>query len=130
MGVERTRILTAEVRSIKAWEREPVPLSGLQPEPNFYLSLELEIGIEGQPGADRFHLSVCSISWLEQQTFPYLGQWTIIVDRFDPLNLESFISAKVRAISGASKDELFVKLSRFASWEFDYTFDPHYQRPT
>jgi hypothetical protein len=130
MGVERARILTAEVRSIKAWEREPVPLSELQPEPNFYLPLELQIGIVGQPGADLFHLWVCSISWLEQQTFPHLGQWLIIVERFDAQKLESFISATVRGTSGATKDELFVKLSRFASWEFDYKFDPLYQRPT
>jgi hypothetical protein len=54
----------------------------------------------------------------------------IIVDRFDAQKLESFISAKVRGTSGATKDELFVKLSRFASWEFDYKFDPLYQRPT
>jgi hypothetical protein len=130
MEMDDDQVLTAEVRSISVAGTDGTPLSKARPEPKFYLPLELDIGIKGQPGTDRFGLWVCSVSWLEEQSFPYLGQWLVVVDRFDAQKIDTFIRSEVMGTSGRTKDELFVKLSRFAAWEFDYAFDRQFRRST
>ena len=109
-------MVTAEIKRILTADGEV--LENQQFSSPFYVNVRLEIGIRGLEGADPFDISVCSLSWLDQQPMPLSGQFLIVVKQFDANSLCDFLRHKVANTSSATTIEVFEKLSRFAHWEY------------
>ncbi len=82
------------------------------------MSLVLEIGVVGHPGIDYFTIEVCSLSWLQRQTFPLLAQYLVVMDSFNAQELEEFLTNTIVNYSAETSSELMIMLSRFANWEY------------
>jgi Immunity protein 8 len=108
--------VNAEVRRIAT--HDGVDLSEISVSGVFHFAIRMDIGIRGHDGIDSFDLWICSTSWLELQSFPFSGQYLVIVDKFDARRIESFLRGEVIGISGRTSSEVLSKLSRFAYWEY------------
>jgi hypothetical protein len=108
--------VNAEIRRIST--HDGLGLSELDANGAFYVGLRIDIGISGHHGSDSFDMWICSTSWLELQGKPFAGQYLVILDTFDAHRLEDFLRGKVSGVSGRTSSEVFLKLSRFAYWEY------------
>jgi hypothetical protein len=108
--------VNAAIRRISS--HDGVELDDVSVDGEFHIGLRMDIGIPGHDGVDCFDIWICSTSWLELQPKPISGQFLVVVDGFDAPRLENFLRGKVAGISGSTSAEVFLKLSRFAFWEY------------
>ena len=89
---------------------------------SFCFLVTATIGIAGKDGGDCFDFIVCSPKWLianrshERAVF---GHHLLIVFEYDPDIIENKLKFLCARITGASWDEMALKLSQYGHWEFD-----------
>jgi len=94
------------------------------PSPDdFSYTLTLEIGIRNgrHKGADNFYVEVCTPKWIDRQlkdSFAELGVNLLIVPSHDFARVREFLSSAIEALEADSWEELALKISRIARWEF------------
>lgn len=98
-----------------------------QPEDprNFEVWIEGAIGTPGEEGSDIFQFAVCTPSWiaaeLERSGGVMFGRYRIVVAEWDLALVRTAIANLCNETTGASWDEIGVKLARYGLWQFsDY----------
>ena len=84
--------------------------------------IEVEIGVEGQSGADLFQLFVCSPRWLNREVREKGAMWEyarVVIPAYDYLDLRSFVAKTVGAVGGKDWQEVVAQLRLLARWEFE-----------
>lgn len=127
---ETKKYIKSEIKSVFAID-EDTDLDKYQPieSDNFGIVLDLEVGIEGEIGADIFYITVCTPKWLEENYKKedlVLGLHFIIVFEYNFERLNNELQ-RLFCIEGEDWDEISKKLSYFGAWEFqdykEYTDD-------
>ncbi|MBA3874361.1 MAG: immunity 8 family protein [Anaerolineae bacterium] len=89
---------------------------------SFGFSLQLLIGPKDQVGEESFQVTVCTPQWLSQQ-FPHdqivIGCHYLIVFEYNLDRLINRISLILQLYSGETWQEVAMKISRIAYWEFE-----------
>lgn len=88
----------------------------------FSFPIELEIGYEGGNGADLFQMTVCTPGWLNKENVGHtavLGHELLIVFDYNWPMIRSYLENRISSVTADDWPTLAMKLSRFASWEFD-----------
>lgn len=102
-------------------------------ETNFWCQADMEIGLVGSEGADRFNLQVCTPIWLhknilcptpqheshEQVVNSIFGRHFLFVDRFDEVEIKASIERIVEQAKGKDWNEVSLYLGRYFQWEFE-----------
>lgn len=89
-------------------------------EESFNFLLSLSIGIEGEDSAANFDVQVISFKSLNEDFEDFLfGRHRIFLKTYDIKLLISKIERYVESCSGSSWDEIAIKLSKFAKYEYD-----------
>lgn len=110
---------------IKAALSPDVPeLSTFSPpeQDNFVFLLQLLIGPNNAEGMESFQVTVCTPKWLSTnhtQSEIIIGRHYLIVFEYDYHRLMSRINSIVAECTGDNWQEIALKLSRFAMWEFE-----------
>jgi hypothetical protein len=88
----------------------------------FSFPITLRIGAEGRDAADLFQMTVCTPAWLCRENAgktAVLGQNLLIVFDYNWAMIHSYLENRINRLTAESWSALAVKLSRFASWEFE-----------
>ena len=96
-----------------------------KPRENFFKELEVDIGIEGQQGTDRFTISVCNEGGLLElihrihTRFDFVEMSHVLIfKRFDEEMIMGKIRSRVEKIAGKDWDEIANQISTFMNYEF------------
>jgi hypothetical protein len=90
---------------------------------NFSLLLEIEVGIEGEEGADLFNITICTPKWIMENLSlddSLVGLYHIIVLNYNFKSLVQQLN-QLMCIQGLNWQEISKRLSYIGHWEFmDY----------
>lgn len=90
----------------------------------FSFPIEMDVGPEGEHGANIFQMTVCTPEWIRQghRGKPIaLGEGLLIVFEYDWPTIHTALEQKISSFTADDWDTLATKLSRIAHWEFaDY----------
>ncbi|MGA2298596.1 MAG: Imm8 family immunity protein [FCB group bacterium] len=107
-------ILTPNFNDLKTYIPENIS--------NFKFPIQLLIGPKESEGEESFEIIICSPSWL-MDNIPdggYLhGQHYLILKKYNSDVLLNCLNILFNNIEGNNWDEIALKLSHFAIWEFD-----------
>ena len=87
----------------------------------FSIFITASIGNETE-GADLFEIQVCTPEYLKEQISlkgALWGRHMLIVNRYDPLAIETKIKAYLDDCNGKDWPEVAVRVSRIGHWEFE-----------
>lgn len=108
---------------LKRLHSPDIDLSSFLPEDptSFGFLLQFFAGPDDEPGDDSFSITVCTLSWLEQEKPKrmFFGSNHLIVPNYDLKAIESFLARYCERCIGATWAEVALKLSRVARWEFE-----------
>ncbi|MFM0010631.1 immunity 8 family protein [Paraburkholderia sediminicola] len=88
----------------------------------FSFPITLRIGPEGGDASDLFQMTVCTPGWLSRQNAgktAVLGQNLLIVFGYNWAMIHSYLENRINRLMADDWPALALKLSRFASWEFE-----------
>jgi hypothetical protein len=93
-------------------------------DPEFFgVPISASFGIEGEPGADLFSLTVCTPSWLEdlarRETGILVGRHFLIVLKYDFRRIKRFLESYADKCEGDAWPAIAEKLGRLGHWEFE-----------
>lgn len=112
---------TPELKSIMSIDVDD--LATWQPEgDDFSVTLDMEIGVRGEPGADRFHIYVTSPAWLERSLAGggmVDGRHTLLTTSFNYSRILAWIDRILARSAGADWTEVSARLARYFEWEFE-----------
>lgn len=87
---------------------------------NFIMSLTLTIGPTNEVGSNYFYVRVCTPEWLcKHQWLPELMRHTLLVRRYDLIEIKKCINDYIEQCEGADWIEIAQKLSRVFAWEYE-----------
>lgn len=89
---------------------------------DFWISIEVAVGPEGQKGEEFFTFSVTSPKRLEcllQRNSVELGRGIIIMKDYNYEIVKAKIIALISSLKGENWDELSMKIAKYARWEYD-----------
>ncbi|GIG34835.1 immunity 8 family protein [Cellulomonas pakistanensis] len=113
--------MRAEIRSIFSSDVED--LAEFRPsDDSFAIAIRFIAGPAGAPGEESFDLTVCSPSWLGEQTVNtsvYDARHHLVVRGFDWAAIRGYIEGRVARCDGETWQEIGHKLSRLGHWEFE-----------
>ena len=91
-------------------------------EDDFSLLVQIMVGPEDDEGEESFDLEVVTPKELARRvarTGPICGRHYLIVNRFDPHQIQLWIEKAVSSCAGRNWEEITRKLSRIGRWEFE-----------
>lgn len=91
-------------------------------EDNFGFLLQLIVGPKDQEGEESFDLTVCTPIWLVKnhiQSDIILGRYYLIIFEYNYKRLYSYLKNYIENIEGKTWEEIALKLSKIAYWEFE-----------
>jgi hypothetical protein len=120
-------MINAKVRGIFSVEMDELELHVPLDTQNFSAVVRVMVGPRDGDGEESFDINVCSPEWLKERVeldgFA-LGLHRLFIESYDPARIRKLITKFVEKYSGESWQELGLKLSRIAYWEFqDHRFD-------
>lgn len=87
---------------------------------NFEIVIRLMIGTKNEDTAESFDITVCSAKRIMAiNEFAIWGKSFLIVDSYDCDKITNVIKHRIESIVGKDWDDLAVKISRLADWEFE-----------
>ena len=88
---------------------------------SFGFFIEFFAGPENGEGDDAFGITVCTLPWLKvnRPDEIFFGKNYLIVDRYDIVKIESFLSKYCDRCVGDTWIEVASKIGRIAAWEFE-----------
>jgi hypothetical protein len=121
MSLASESVLRAKLCSLRSPE---IDLDSEYPsDPDCFIVLvEAEIGAHGVVGSELFRIHVCTPKWLLKELASAREVWghgLLIVNAWNGEQVRLTVEAICSRTSAASWNELAVKLSRFAEWEFE-----------
>lgn len=113
--------MRAELKSV---DSSDVDFTTYWPEDEtcFSFPITLRIGAEGRDAADLFHMTVCTPGWLSKENAgktAVCGQNLLIVFAYNWEMIHSYLQNRINRLMAEDWAALALKLSRFASWEFE-----------
>ncbi len=91
-------------------------------EDDFGFWLDVYVGPVGGDGHEPFGVRVCTPQWLMRQRARddvIVGWGTVLVNHYDPVELQQAIRAFVAQWEAPTWHELALRVARLGSWEFD-----------
>jgi hypothetical protein len=88
----------------------------------FSVPFRVLLGPHGGEGEESFDFSICSPAWIENRCRKdgfVIGRHLIVVPSYEVTKIVEVIEKIVRSISGESWEEVGLKFSRYAYWEFE-----------
>lgn len=87
----------------------------------FSIEIQVEVGIQGQVGAEIFSFNVCTASWLASEYGDEIVflRHVILVPFYNYEMLKTRIEKLLRSIHAETWNEYAGKLSRYGFWEFE-----------
>ena len=96
-----------------------------KPGENFFKELEVDVGIEGQTGTDRFTISICNEGGLIELVQRIHTQYqsaelnhVLIFKGFDKKIIIEKIKSRIEKVTGKDWDEMANQISTFMDYEF------------
>lgn len=89
---------------------------------NFEIIIRLMIGTKNDDAAESFDIIVCSskrVVSITESEYAVWGKGLLIVDRYDYVKITNLIKSKIESIVGGDWNDLAIKMSRLANWEFE-----------
>lgn len=89
---------------------------------DFWISIEVAVGPEGQKGEEFFTFSITSPKRLEsllQRNFVELGRGLIIMKDYKFEIVKEKIISLISSLHGNDWNELSMKVAKYARWEYD-----------
>jgi len=115
-------MIIAEVKGIYTTEMDRLE-DHLPDDPeNFSIVVRAMVGPRGEKGEESFDIDICTPKWLQQyierERFLF-ARHRLFVNTFDVLEITRIVTRFIERCSGASWDEVAVKVSRLGHWEFE-----------
>ncbi|MEV0626321.1 Imm8 family immunity protein [Nonomuraea wenchangensis] len=88
--------------------------------------LEMYVGPQGEPGGERFQLTVCTPSALKEQLgrHPFLiGRHWLFVAELHPDQVTEWLSDRIAVLEAPTWSELAERIGRIGEWEFEDDID-------
>ncbi len=105
--------LLLEIKSINSSDEYPA-----DPEDAF-VSVQADIGVRGQDGADEFQFVVATPKALLKLGLPTWGKGLLIVERFDWRDIRKALDELLTRCSGMDWVQVSAKLNRELWWEYE-----------
>lgn len=89
---------------------------------NFEVSITMNIGIEGEEGADNFQVTFCTPKWLQEnckESEIFIPRHNLIVQKYDYPAFINRLNEICKMCEGKNWDECSDKLSRYFLSEFE-----------
>jgi hypothetical protein len=117
------RVFRAKIKAIEITEVPDLNPQACKPDDpeDFCCTFGLTIGPADAGGGELFYLTVCTPAWLAKACARdgfVLGRYHLIVPRYDLEAITRTLTKFIENCSGAWND-LALRLSRIASWEFE-----------
>lgn len=113
MNPELKSIASVDVDDLTTWQPDG---------DDFSITLDLEIGVRGEPGADLFHLYVTSPAWLQRSLAGggmADGRHTLITTAYGYAKVLAWIDGVLARCAGADWAEISARLARYFAWEYE-----------
>jgi len=117
--------MKAELKHYKFTDIDSFQFTKPKSGEDFFKELEMDIGLKGDKGSDRFSITICNNGALlnfNQRAIEQFGFVELVhVLVFDELNEDKILTllrAKINSIDGESWEEITNKLSIFLDYEF------------
>ncbi|GAA4561523.1 Imm8 family immunity protein [Planotetraspora kaengkrachanensis] len=84
--------------------------------------LEVYVGPQGEPGEERFQITVCTPSALAEQLqhHPFLiGRHWLFVPELHPAEVTRWLNIRISVLEAPTWRELAEKIGRIGAWEFE-----------
>lgn len=91
-------------------------------EENFGFWVSLLIGPENTEGSEIFQLLICTPDWLKSENVnfePVWGRHMLIVFEYNLTNIKAAVERYIENCSGENWEDIAIKLTRIAAWEFE-----------
>ena len=115
--------MQAELQTIEFQEGE-IWHAVVTPGEPFCITVRIEVGIKGEPGADAFKFEVCSPEYLALELESHSAMWgssRLIMKEFDTVAIEAHVQKRLRHDSDTSWEKVAHRVGQWARWEFaDY----------
>jgi Immunity protein 8 len=104
-------------------------LSTFVPEDSerFGILVQMMAGPVGEPGEESFDVVVCTPRWLQGELGPNdvkMGRHYLLIKQYDYCGLVRFLQDFAATCSGATWEEVAMRLGRLGMWEFE-DYDDH-----
>ena len=110
--------------TVRRLQSPDVDLDTFEPDDpeNVGILIQIIAGPTDGPGEESFDVIVCTPRWLKDLVRlegPLVGRHHLVVDRYDSLQITSYLTIAVETEEARNWPELAIRICRLGNWEFE-----------